>query len=293
MYVKSKFTRHPCPAILPLSRPMILTFVEPKPFSVTIESEAEGSSLILTFEEAIDSDMHRLLYMFRSQGWPDADAERQRLGNFLEEQRSFADERATQVARTYLYRCGSIGPLVPFVKGEAYWSLDGEEWHPFPPGDPILFTPRILPELDVEEIRREVKESAAHALRYPISNEILAEAWELTSSAPRRAVVVGVGALEIAVKAYIAHHLSLATWLINNLPSPPVFQLLRDYLPTLGPRSLRLPSRVLTILNKGIKLRNDLAHPDSTGPLAVWAISPTRSTRARTRLLQDMNPPRG
>jgi hypothetical protein len=67
----------------------------------------------------------------------------------------------------------------------------------------------------------------------PLSHELLREAKTLASTSPRSALLTLATALEVGAKTYISQVAPQTAWLIQNLPSPPVFRLFRNYLPAL------------------------------------------------------------
>ncbi len=69
----------------------------------------------------------------------------------------------------------------------------------------------------------------------PLSHELLREANSLKSSSPRSSLLTLATALEIGIKLHVARRVPEAEWLIQNVPSPPIFQMFRKYLPLLHP----------------------------------------------------------
>src|SRR5262249_16961684 len=67
----------------------------------------------------------------------------------------------------------------------------------------------------------------------PFAHELLREAMGLLGHSPRSALLMTATAVETGVKDHIARLLPKASWLMQKLPSPPVFRILRDYLPEL------------------------------------------------------------
>src|SRR5262245_47717910 len=112
----------------------------------------------------------------------------------------------------------------------------------------------------------EVIRSEATASHSPIGLEMLDEAWRLLRIAPRSAVVIGVGAIEVAIKEFIVHQAPEAEWLAWNSPSPPVDDILMKYLPKLGDGRARPPKRVRKVIKDGITLRNKIAHRGEKSP---------------------------
>jgi hypothetical protein len=69
----------------------------------------------------------------------------------------------------------------------------------------------------------------------PFPYELMREAWAQRSANPRSALITAITALEIAVKQFIARRVPPADWLVENVPTPDVIKLIREYLPALDP----------------------------------------------------------
>lgn len=65
----------------------------------------------------------------------------------------------------------------------------------------------------------------------PLAHELRSEAELIRASSPRSALLMAASALEVGVKAHIGRVAPVAEWLVFNVPSPPIFKVLRDYLP--------------------------------------------------------------
>src|SRR5215831_5945198 len=103
----------------------------------------------------------------------------------------------------------------------------------------------------------------------PFAHELLREATGLLRHSPRSALLMSATALETGVKEHIGRVLPKASWLMQKLPSPPIFRLLRDYLPKLHEGSsvvtewkALLP--LWKICEKLAEDRNALAHTGRT-----------------------------
>jgi hypothetical protein len=103
-------------------------------------------------------------------------------------------------------------------------------------------------------------------VREPFAHRLFREAWAERLSSPRSALIAGVAALEIGIKETIADLVPDAEWLVLNLPSPDVVQILRDglsKLPTrlkIGETVVAPPKDILDEIKKATKMRNQLAH---------------------------------
>lgn len=75
--------------------------------------------------------------------------------------------------------------------------------------------------------------------------------------------MLGMAALEVGVKEFIAGKCADARWLADNIPSPPVLRMLQEYVPMLAGTPARthpIPKDVLDELRDGIQIRNLIAH---------------------------------
>ncbi len=67
----------------------------------------------------------------------------------------------------------------------------------------------------------------------PLAHELLREARALSDSSPRSALLILATAVEIGVKAYIMLTAPQTVGLVDTMPSPPIYKLFKDYLPSL------------------------------------------------------------
>lgn len=115
-----------------------------------------------------------------------------------------------------------------------------------------------------------INDSAAQGFlqeRYsaPLHHSLFQEALR-RSGEPRVSFIMAVVAAESAIKFLIAQCIPQAQWLVENVPSPPIKKLIRDFLPTLeckctlsGVVVAPIPSE-LNIIEKAFDLRNKIVH---------------------------------
>jgi len=77
---------------------------------------------------------------------------------------------------------------------------------------------------------------------------------------------MGIAAAETGLKHLISTLAPAAAWLVENTQSPPLVQMLEDYLPKL-PTRIRIKGKVLPppkwlidTIKKGVRLRNQIVH---------------------------------
>jgi hypothetical protein len=119
-----------------------------------------------------------------------------------------------------------------------------------------------------EEIARLLQDSNEQ----PLGHELFREAWQNRRTNPRSSLLLGIAAAEVGLKECIAVLVPGAEWLVQNAPTPPVVNMLTDYLPSLtakydfAGKVLPPPKLILDELKKGVKLRNDVTHKGAEPP---------------------------
>lgn len=145
-------------------------------------------------------------------------------------------------------------------------SEDRTNWRPAPTAIYGVVTSRGYPRLDsakVAVIQKMIDEERAE----PLAHELLREAQDIWQSAPRSCYVIAVAALEVGIKEFLASRVPEAEWLVWNVPSPPIFKLLRDYLPTLLSTALPPPPRrLMRLADDAVPRRNTTVHSKGDVP---------------------------
>jgi hypothetical protein len=176
-------------------------------------------------------------------------------------------EFARRIAKLIRWRTGFPGEHDPIHSSRGTrWSVDGEDWKIVPGDFQIgLLTSCAYSKPD-EAMLGEVKGMLAGDLQEPLAHELLLEAMELQYGNRRSALLIGIAAAEIGMKDFIGKLVPTAEWLAFHTPTPPLVAMLEEFLPTL-PAKYRLsgispfvPKEMLTILRKGVKLRNEATH---------------------------------
>ncbi len=157
------------------------------------------------------------------------------------------------------------GALLPL--GEVTWSGDCQSWQRLR----LRWTveAHLAPQLTLMPSVAQALEGLALAdTREPIGREI----WHVAANAdPRTAVVLAVTAVEVELKRLVSAVVPEAEWLITNLPAPPIVRIIEEYLPLISrtPGRPAPPKKLLQVLRKGVKLRNDSVHV-GPGAASSW-----------------------
>lgn len=156
----------------------------------------------------------------------------------------------------------------PFRSGALEFSLDGTQWHLAPKRPPNAPTglrvhqgvalARVDPAL--------VSGMAVAGQSEPVGHSLIREALDLAGRAPRASVVIATAAVETAVKQAVSILTTEASYLVDEMPSPPVLKLLKVYLPSLpslgvaGAAALPAPKHIHTSVQWLVETRNAIVH---------------------------------
>ena len=176
---------------------------------------------------------------------------------------AFATSRTMAMLR---WRLGLEQGPVPV--SSTYWddgfSFDGIQWSNFPSdfkSTGVMRRPTSITDDSIAEISLALQGGQNE----PLPHALFREAWSLRDSNPRSSLLIGVAAAEVAMKRHVGSAVPHARWLVENLASPPIDKMAKDYLPTLPRKSadsaiVGIPDMVLDELKKAITLRNQIAH---------------------------------
>ena len=153
------------------------------------------------------------------------------------------------------------------------FSFNKKDWYlvPIRPIDGLLGKPITQDEYnklenDVKvrnkELARCLVESMNNGQIAPIYPRIYYEAVNNLSNNPQTAIVLAVESVEVAVKTCISHFDEKAKWLIDNIPSPPLEKMLKEYVTTLIPvRMPPIPKELINhSLHDAVVARNKIVH---------------------------------
>jgi len=102
----------------------------------------------------------------------------------------------------------------------------------------------------------------------PLYHDLFREAWQNKTDNPRSSLVMAMAAAETALKTTAVDlYDNLGTeWIFENLPSPPLDRMLRDYVQLLPVRRKindkvrRPPKSAITLIRDGVEFRNKIVH---------------------------------
>lgn len=166
------------------------------------------------------------------------------------------------------WRFGVLGPRNPLASlmHEQQWSLDGENWHSAPFLGFVTVERKRSMTLSPSD-QQEIRDLLASGTREPLGHELFREAYAQRSDNPRSALILAVAALEVGVKRLITDMCACAEWFVTEAQAPPVFTMLREYVPKLATKSApAITKEQLDEVKKAVFERNRLVHRGEGGP---------------------------
>lgn len=100
----------------------------------------------------------------------------------------------------------------------------------------------------------------------PLYYELLNDGVRTIETSPRSSLVILVASIETAIKHYVAAVVRDASWLIENVQSPPLVKLLSSYLELLPANNhhlescFRIPKVDLKVIDNAVQVRNEIVH---------------------------------
>jgi hypothetical protein len=182
---------------------------------------------------------------------------------------------AARLVRLLRWLFNRPGPAKPLTSRWLFWSLDGTFWSDAPAREvdlPLVGGEGgVLSERGVELVGRMW---ASDESVEPLARQIFLEAVSLAEVNRRAAFILGFVAAELGVKHFgsgKSDSLSEA-WLLENVQSPPIDRLLREYLVPLTEKKTRsgdaVPRTLVALFEKAMKTRNRLMHRGQEPPTA-------------------------
>lgn len=185
---------------------------------------------------------------------------------FIEQIRKELVHAITRSCLVLRWRHALLGPPDPLrpIGAGPEWSLDGSTWHPLPANAGTRAdVSSIYPSVSVAS---EVQAMLDTGRDEPLAHKVFREAWDNRFSSRRSAIVIGVAALEVGIKAFISQASPSVQWLISNAPSPPIKRLLAEFLPsletpaTLEGKVVAPPKSILDLVEKAVVTRDRAAN---------------------------------
>ena len=150
------------------------------------------------------------------------------------------------------------------------WSLDKAQWKRV--SETIKGRIRFSSAFSIwsSELAASIEQLVLSNQTEPIGHELFHEAEGLAETNPRSAIIVAVAAAEVGFKGFVAKLVPECNWLLLNVASPPLVNMLIEFLPTIparqnfGDQQPSVPTHIIDALKKAVTIRNELVHGRSS-----------------------------
>ncbi len=170
-----------------------------------------------------------------------------------------------RILRMLRWRYALPGPPSPFSVILFEWSLDGKKWIEVPDANNGGIYKKMASQIPLTA-PSVIGSLLNDGIDEPTGHELLREAYNLKNENPRSALVIGMAAAEVALKEMISRLIPDTQWLVENLPSPPIDKILKNYLPILPIKNKILgkvlppPKPIMVLIKEGMERRNKIVH---------------------------------
>lgn len=239
-----------------------LTFVYEGEFAVTITIEPLEGKYSVTAYSAEAPD-HTDLIALPDGVAPSPESEAHLDGSFKE-----LHERLKATVQVLRWRYGLSQQFTQLLSKGRAWSTDGSHWRGASRirGFDLLVGVPYSIKGPSDAVVRDVQKLVQDGIGEPLGRELYREACKLKQSSTRSALVLGVAAIEVGIKELISELVPNSSWLVDNLPSPPIEKLYGKYLPTLPlkavplGKSRALPPPLMKHVKRAVEARNLIVH---------------------------------
>lgn len=188
----------------------------------------------------------------------------------LESVESELSSKANRILKLLRWRQFCVSPLEVQNRGSLYWKVGEGDY-------PIVPLKNYAQQEVTIQLNKGIHWSDEHSndlqklwenkdLTEPLGHTLLREASILMKESPRSSILIMTAALETAVKMHISKIAPDTAWLMQEIQSPPIFKILRDYIPQIHKNhgnELNLWENVKPSIKKVqglIEIRNKVAH---------------------------------
>jgi hypothetical protein len=175
----------------------------------------------------------------------------------------------SRTIRLLMWRRGMrVDYSLPYYR-DTFWSLDGQQWVPiqhrvagFSGSVSLPWYQGPVPGAVLDDVSTLVERGDDE----PLAHQLLREAWTQKSVSPQSSLVFAIAAAEVGFKQCVSALVPGAEWLVENLQTPPLHRMLKEYLPLLPVRAWRKgktlapPDELLHEIRTGNDLRNKVSH---------------------------------
>jgi hypothetical protein len=173
--------------------------------------------------------------------------------------------------RLLRWRLNMDGYRSSFLSRGLQYSRDNDKWIMAPHTLALSLSvgpPRPVMSDEIRmKIRSDLEALVSTGKKEPICYELFYEAWNQCRDNPRSSLVIGIAALEAALKQCITQSCPNTEWLLMNMQSPSVERMLRGFAsifrtitPKVNGEKVIIPASIIAVVVKGVNMRNRIVH---------------------------------
>lgn len=145
------------------------------------------------------------------------------------------------------------------------WSIDEKQYYRIERKLTLQITLEAICRDFADEENNFIRELLNSSTSPSLSFDLITEAKAISKNNPRSALVIAVAALETATKNFISHQNNQFEWWVNKIQSPPIVDILKEFLPALNLRKpfengLIIPDDIIEHVKNLVQSRNNIMH---------------------------------
>lgn len=256
-----------------LGRSMTISVASPLQLTITVKENTNRQS-DAPIKNALVDITHETKVSAQLESDLNGKIERRHIGSFTVKPYSVQDEinrirleiqsAATTVINTMRWSALVHGPAEPFAGMMLLYSFDQKRWGLIESN--VIYRRNInLPHGYSDEWHARLQGTLDRGETEPVGHDLLRAGWDSCVTNPRASLFLGTAAIEVGTKECIARLVPETSWLVDSLQSPPVFRMIRDYIPKLLAERGNLsayapPATFVSVIQRGVEQRNTLVH---------------------------------
>lgn len=145
-----------------------------------------------------------------------------------------------------------------------HWSADKKNWFPMP--SDLAVEAHLVKPFNFNSASIEPVLALWQSEEEPLAHELIREAFDVAHLNKRSALLIGVSALEIAVKEYVMYLVPYSYDILKKMSSPPILQLVQEVIPSIQKakhiENSHFPydKETADFIKKWVSIRNQVAH---------------------------------
>jgi hypothetical protein len=175
-------------------------------------------------------------------------------------------ENIMRVVNAFRWRFNLQGTINALKEVRFEFSFDRINWYEMPELEDNIDLGLFYSIKNSYNFKDEMYDIIKKTKREPLGHELHREAlYQLFSNNPRSALIMGIASAEAGFKQFVTQLQPETEWIMDNIPSPPLVQMLTEYLPNLPLLCMNkcdkpIPQEIISEIKDGVSIRNKMVH---------------------------------